>query len=412
LVIDNPESHLADNINLIPHSPRIIYIQYTNPAAYPPLEHSSHILADNGWKVYFLGIIHPHSMSTAMKFPLYPKIYEKYLTGIAPGFRQKLHFLWFTTWCLAWILRIKPQYLYVSDTLTTPVALFLHKITHVPVIYHEHDSPESEDGLSNLSRFEQIIARSRISLARLAAFCVLPNQARADVFQKNTGTSRPVLTVWNSPARDEVLPPRKKMAADVPLTLWYHGSINSFRLPLNLIRAIAKIPERVNLHFAGYETSGSRGYIDQLMQIADEVNCQKYVHFFGTLPRQQIIKLGHQCAVGIAFASNSFSINTSDQFFIGATNKPFDYIASGLALLVADGPSFQEMFVNTGYGLSCNPDDVDSIVHALQWFCDHREETYQMGEAGRQRILMDWNYETAFRPVLQAIEETHIERYT
>lgn len=34
---------------------RILYIQYTNPAGYPPLEHSSRILADAGWQVLFLG---------------------------------------------------------------------------------------------------------------------------------------------------------------------------------------------------------------------------------------------------------------------------------------------------------------------------------------------------------------------
>ena len=35
---------------------RILYIQYTNPAGYPPLEHSSRLLAARGWVVVFLGI--------------------------------------------------------------------------------------------------------------------------------------------------------------------------------------------------------------------------------------------------------------------------------------------------------------------------------------------------------------------
>lgn len=34
---------------------RILYIQYTNPAGYPPLEHSSRILAQADWEVLFLG---------------------------------------------------------------------------------------------------------------------------------------------------------------------------------------------------------------------------------------------------------------------------------------------------------------------------------------------------------------------
>ena len=32
---------------------RIMYVQYVNPGMYPPLEHSSRILADAGWEVCF-----------------------------------------------------------------------------------------------------------------------------------------------------------------------------------------------------------------------------------------------------------------------------------------------------------------------------------------------------------------------
>ena len=34
---------------------RILYIQFTDPAVYPPLEHSSRLLADRGWEVLILG---------------------------------------------------------------------------------------------------------------------------------------------------------------------------------------------------------------------------------------------------------------------------------------------------------------------------------------------------------------------
>ena len=36
-------------------SRRVMYVQYTNPAAYPPLEHSSRIAAGQGWDVLFVG---------------------------------------------------------------------------------------------------------------------------------------------------------------------------------------------------------------------------------------------------------------------------------------------------------------------------------------------------------------------
>jgi hypothetical protein len=84
---------------------------------------------------------------------------------------------------------------------------------------------------------------------------------------------------------------------------------------------------------------------------------------------------------------------------VGASNKPFDYLACGLALLVPNAFEWQDFYIRPGYGLSCDPDSVESIIAAIGWFMDHRTETHAMGEAGRQRILNDWNYETQFAPI-------------
>ena len=85
----------------------------------------------------------------------------------------------------------------------------------------------------------------------------------------------------------------------------------------------------------------------------------------------------------------------------GASNKPFDYLACGVPLLVSDLPEWRETFVAPGYALACNTDDPHSIAEALRWFVEHPEETRQMGERGRERILNEWNYENQFQNVLE-----------
>ena len=85
---------------------------------------------------------------------------------------------------------------------------------------------------------------------------------------------------------------------------------------------------------------------------------------------------------------------------VGASNKVFDYLASGLALLVSDLPEWKETYVEPGYGLACNPDDPQSIASALERFLKHPTEMREMGERGRQKILKEWNYEQQFMPVL------------
>jgi hypothetical protein len=44
----------------------------------------------------------------------------------------------------------------------------------------------------------------------------------------------------------------------------------------------------------------------------------------------------------------------NEQAMAGASNKPFDYLACGVPLLVSDLLDWRMMFVKPGYGLACN----------------------------------------------------------
>jgi glycosyltransferase involved in cell wall biosynthesis len=90
----------------------------------------------------------------------------------------------------------------------------------------------------------------------------------------------------------------------------------------------------------------------------------------------------------------------------GASNKPFDYMAQGLALLVSDLPDWKTMFVDPGYGMACNPTDADSISTALDWFIDHPEARRAMAVRAQNKIEAEWNYDTQFRAVLEFLEST------
>ena len=91
------------------------------------------------------------------------------------------------------------------------------------------------------------------------------------------------------------------------------------------------------------------------------------------------------------------------QHIVGASNKVFDYLACSLPVLVLNSPRWAETFVSSGCGLTCDPEKPDNIASAIRWFVEHPEETRQMGERGRERILTEWNYEAQFSPVLRCI---------
>ena len=91
----------------------------------------------------------------------------------------------------------------------------------------------------------------------------------------------------------------------------------------------------------------------------------------------------------------------------GASNKAFDYMAAGLALLVSDLPDWRHMFVTPGYALACDPTSTPSIASALRWFIDHPDALRQMAVDARAKIAAEWNYETEFAPVLADLSPVH-----
>ncbi len=375
-------------------SRRILYICYTNPAAYPPLEHSARLLADAGWQVRLLGTgalgvdelqIKPHAHLRVRLIGYCP-----------PGWRQKVHYLLYCCWVVAWICCWRPRWVYASDTLIAPIAWLVSFFPWVRVVYHEHDSPAANPA----SGFIRCCVAARRKLARRAAACVLPNEERIQRFREQTGTTRTVLCVWNCPAREDIGPARPPVS-DEAITLFYHGSIVPSQLPPTVIQALAQLPPRVHLRIAGYETIGHKGYVSQLQQLADSLGVSSRFEYLGVIPlRETLLSLCRICDIGLTLFTKE-----TVQPMAGASNKPFDYLASGLALLVSATPEWTKMFVEPGYALACDPQDAGRIAEAVKWFLQHPEQIRRRGEAGRQRIATAWNYEHQFKPVLTLLEE-------
>ena len=166
---------------------------------------------------------------------------------------------------------------------------------------------------------------------------------------------------------------------------------------------LASLPAGVTLKVVGYETVGFPGYIEQCRRRAMELGLAGRVTLFCGLLRTELVALGRACDVGLAFATeHSDDINM--KFMLGASNKFYEYLGNGLALLISETPDWKEAFVTPGYGLACDPTRVESLVEALRWLLDHPGERRAMGERGRQKVLAEWNYEHYFQPVLEFLE--------
>lgn len=292
----------------------------------------------------------------------------------------------------------RPDVVYGSDPFSCVPLWGIKKVLRNRVVYHEHDSPGELTRGSSL--FLRLVNTARGSIARCAEVIVLPNGPRASRFRDTTGCRGKVKTVWNCPRRDEAGEARTPIVDT--MKVFFHGSLVPERLPLSIVDALCGVPA-VELRFAGYETIGAKGHVQRLLDRAAELGIGDRVRYLGSLPtRKELLAECRQCDAGLALMPReSDDLNLSTM--AGASNKPFDYLAQGLALIVSDLPDWKELYVETGYGLPCDPTDPESVAEAIRWYTGHQAECRAKGEAGRQRILAEWNYETQFEPVLREL---------
>jgi glycosyltransferase involved in cell wall biosynthesis len=254
-----------------------------------------------------------------------------------------------------------------------------------------------------------MLARSRAAATRSARLIVFPNDQRARVAQSELRFSDSQLhIVWNVPRRAELASPAAP--AETPLIVYYHGSITPERLPETVALAVRRLAGQARLRIAGYEAPSARGYVKYLVGSDAGAATNNPIEYIGMVPlRADLLAEAARAHVGLALMPCQSS-DLNMRFMTGASNKPFDYMAQGLALLVSDLADWKTMFVDPGFGVACTPTDVDSLLAALGWFIDHPEARKAMGARAMKKIETEWNYDTQFRAIVESLESSNIAR--
>jgi glycosyltransferase involved in cell wall biosynthesis len=368
---------------------RVLFVQATEPANYPPLIHASMLMADAGWDVTFLSA---PIEGNRLELPSHPRITLRALTMRPSHVMGKAAYVCYAAVAAQLALRLRPDVVYASDPLGAGPGLMAARLARARLVYHEHDSPAP-------CSLRPPLAQARAAAARRADLIIFPNEARARIAQAELGfPSDRLQIVWNMPRRAE-LPPLDSQP-EAPLIAYYHGGISPDLLPEAVVEAIRRLRDRARLRIVGYEAPGAVGYVQRLLKFEGNGKSSGFVHYLGQLPRAQLVATAAQAHVGLALLTGS---NVNIRHLSGASNKVFDYMAAGLALLISDRPDWRAMFVTPGYGQACDPTDPASIAAALTWFLDHPAERRAMGASGRARVAAEWNYDSAFAPVMSAL---------
>ena len=371
----------------------ILYLQRSNPGAYPPVVHSTRILADAGWEVLHLGLEMPHLRS--LRLAEHPNVEHSEVPFSNSVFGRATRDLQFLAQALRIIYQKKPAFLYISDNAITPVAMALHKLVKIPMIYHEHDCPEGSLGWR---------AKAWRYVHENALLRIFPNETRGHHTNLQLGQELPFETVWNCCAQIEAMEVEK---SNDTIKLLYHGSIVPSRLPLTIVDAIKRAPENLELDVIGYETQGGIGHCERVDQYAKSIGCESQIRFHGPKTRAEILQFCDEAHIGFSLFQNAEqSVNETNM--CGASVKVFEYLARGVLPIVNAHDDWQRHFEHLHLARTCDPKDADSVAQTLaEAIKQVRTSKEPLLVKGPHQIRKLWNYEMQFAPILTFLNSDH-----
>lgn len=377
---------------------KILFIQFSNSGAYPPVQNAVSLCLLDGHDVNVLCV--ESEGSASLRFPQPIEKITRRLSRSSGRLGLLLLFVRFTVLVL-WKSLLNPsQWLYASDPMSAPVAYYAKKIFGCRVIYHEHDAPPTPN-----NRFQRFVNRARLQLAKISDAVVIPNADRLRLYLEEAGCRdrESAFTVWNCPLEEEIADPTLLKYENLSdgLSLYFHGSISPSLLPLNLLLAMKSGPATITLTIAGYPTDGGV-HLQNILDNAEQLGIAQRVSYLGVFSRAELLPLCAQHDVGICFYDTDPSL-INHRHMTGASNKPFDYLSQGLFLLVSNTPEQHVLFGTQECARFCDPGSVQSMTTVLNELCLNKDLIINARTQGPKLITEQWNYGVQFKPVLELL---------
>lgn len=361
---------------------KILYIQFTNPEQYPPLEHGSKILVENGWECLFLA--RRGEMTGRIVFEKLEGRHVSVMPKWTSKLPAKLEFIIYFLWTLFHVVRFRPQVVYLSDPLSTPIGALFSKFGKT-LIYHEHDSPPYPP--------PPLIKWSRLSVFRNSNATIIPNKNRLRLDEIKE--IKNLLEVKNFPSRSDVVALDAEQSNAIRIA--YIGTIVPSRLPIGFFELLTNSSCNYEIQIIGYETSEHQGYLSLILSHFNSSPNLKF-DFRGAMPRREMLESASGCDVGLLLFSNPLDVNEGSM--TGASNKICDYLAAGIPLICFSTPEFEKL-ANELRGIYNINKTTD--VPALLIRIKERYSNVQLRIDLQKQITTTQNYESEFQPVLRAI---------
>jgi glycosyltransferase involved in cell wall biosynthesis len=252
-----------------------------------------------------------------------------------------------------------------------------------------YDSHELATGVPYRSRaWAAVVAGAeRLGVPRADAVITVSDGIAARLSERY-GLRRPPTVIRNFP---DLPPPgaarvpdlrRELGIGDAPLVL-HQGAVAAGRGCETLLRALCLLPN-AHLLFLGAEGP----YAPHLRMFAHECGVATRTHMLPPAPPEALLSYTAQADVGVSLLEDS-----CENHRLALPNKPLEYVAAGLPVVVSDLPEAGRLVREHGIGWCADPSDPGSVAAALRVALAQQDEEGLRQRLGKAASELSWERE-------------------
>lgn len=280
-----------------------------------------------GWDVLVVGRQLPDSAT------LSPRAYATHRMRLKV-IRGKWFYFWFNYRLFFFLLRQAPDVVYANDMDTLPAAWLAARIRRKKIVYDSHELWTEIPELVRRPRTRAIWLWLEKRLVPKVDLAFTVNQSIADIYQDLYHIK--VTAFRNLPVR---LHQRLERTAPGHL-LWYQGALNEGRGLELMIRSMQHLPAEYRLGIAG--EGPMKGELSDMVQ---DLGLQNRVTLHGHISIENLPSYTQKAALGL-----SLEEAYSKSYQLATPNKLFDYMQSGIPVLVSSLPEMKRIVTDNGVG--------------------------------------------------------------